>query len=330
MNRNTRARALFFLIASLFAPSVAFAHVGYVIDRTDQERAKGIDLAFLFTAFHEYKIIALVLIACAVFLLLCFLASRHTTAKAFIKKVQIRGSGYEELIPWMLRLSVGIGLVGAGTSKVFISPSLNGFPEFAFIQTFLGFLILLGFLLSPALILAFFLFLWAFVKTSYMLGNIDFLAACMAIFALASSRPGLDHLLGIPFFPKILSLKNYVPLILRIGIGGAMIYLAFQEKMFNPHLSALVVEKFHLTDILPVSPALWVLGTGMVELAIGAAFLLGLYTRFVSAFAFIMLSLSFFYFGEDVYAHITLFAILSVLFITGAGNMSADTWKSKA
>ncbi len=323
MNKN-RWRAIFLLIASIFAPAIAFAHVGYVVDQAAQERAMGADSAFLLNALHEYKAIALVFIASVLFIAACLLIHRYRKVKAIIRKIQDRGAEYAELIPWMLRLSIGIALIGAGTSNVFISPSLNGFPAFAFIQTLLGFLILLGFLLSPALIVAAILFVWALVKTRYMLGNLDFLAVCITLLALARSRPGLDHLLGIPFFPKISSLKNYAPLILRLGIGGAMIYLALEEKILNPHMAALVVEKFHLTNILPISPALWVLGTGAVEIMIGSALLFGFYTRFVSAIAFIVLSLSFFYFGEGVYAHITLFGILSVLFVTGAGKMSAD------
>lgn len=52
--------------------------------------------------------------------------------------------------------------------------------------------------------------------------------------------------------------------------------------------------------------------------------MLGLFTRVSAGIAFIVLSLSFFYFGEDVSSHITLFGILSVLFVTQGGAWSLD------
>ena len=69
---------------------------------------------------------------------------------------------------------------------------------------------------------------------------------------------------------------------------------------------------------------MWVLSTGIIEFIIGLTLVLGAYTRLASAIAFAVLSLSFFYFGEDVASHITLFGILSVLFITQGGKVSVD------
>jgi uncharacterized membrane protein YphA (DoxX/SURF4 family) len=67
-----------------------------------------------------------------------------------------------------------------------------------------------------------------------------------------------------------------------------------------------------------------VLSAGAVECLVGILLVLGFKTRLISAIAFAILTLSFFFFGEDVYSHITLFGILSVLFVSGAGKMSVD------
>ena len=115
-----------------------------------------------------------------------------------------------------------------------------------------------------------------------------------------------------------------MPLILRFGVGFAMIFLAVYEKILNPHLSELVVTNFGLMNVVPVSPEMWVLSTGLIEFAVGLALILGLFTRISAGIAFIVLSLSFFYFGEDVASHITLFGTLSVLFITQGGAWSLD------
>jgi uncharacterized membrane protein YphA (DoxX/SURF4 family) len=229
-----------------------------------------------------------------------------------------------ELLPWMLRLSLGIALIGSGTARAFISPILSDFPQFSFIQILLGFLLLIGFLLPLATLGTITLFIFALSHNIFLIGNADFLAAGIALLILANGKPGLDDLLGISFLSQFKKFRSYVPLVLRIGIGGAMIYLAVYEKFLQPHASALVVDYFNLKSVLPVSTALWVLGTGTIELIIGSALLLGFRTRIASAIAFIVLTLSFFYFGEDVYSHITLFGVLSLLFVTGGGKMSLD------
>jgi uncharacterized membrane protein YphA (DoxX/SURF4 family) len=118
--------------------------------------------------------------------------------------------------------------------------------------------------------------------------------------------------------------EKYIPLIGRLGLGISMTYLALYEKIFNPHLSELVVSKFHLTSAIGVSPAMWVLSAGIIEFAVGLFIIIGFHTRLTSAIAFVVVTTTFFFFKEEVYAHVTLFGMLSVLFITGGGHYSVD------
>lgn len=103
-----------------------------------------------------------------------------------------------------------------------------------------------------------------------------------------------------------------------------MMFLAIYEKLLNPHASEIIVRDFNLTSVFPASPEMWILGAGIVEFIIGAMLVLGWYTRLSSAIAFAVLSLSFFYFGEEVSSHIMLFGTLSVLYITRGGSWSID------
>ena len=157
-----------------------------------------------------------------------------------------------------------------------------------------------------------------------MLGNLDIAALAIGLLAVANPKPGIDDLLGIKLISPLKFLKTYVPLILRIGIGGAMMFLAVYEKMLNPHLSALVVQNYHLNSVIPVSEAMWVLAAGAIEFLVGFLLLIGHQTRLVVVVAFLVLSLSFFYFHEAVYSHVSLFATLSILFITGKGHIKKD------
>jgi uncharacterized membrane protein YphA (DoxX/SURF4 family) len=93
---------------------------------------------------------------------------------------------------------------------------------------------------------------------------------------------------------------------------------------FIPHVSELVVQKFALTQYIPVSAAMWVFAVGMIELVVGVLLLIGFQVRLVSIITFTILIVTFFFFKEDVYSHVTLFGTLSVLMITGAGPLSLD------
>jgi uncharacterized membrane protein YphA (DoxX/SURF4 family) len=236
---------------------------------------------------------------------------------SYVDRIEEKAESYYELISWMLRLGLGIAFIGAGVAKVLISPILPISPPFPFLEILLGFFLLLGFLLTPTILISMILFLFALSKNFYLLGNLEIFSSLIALLILSQPKPGLDDLLGIPSFSFLKQFKNFVPLILRIGIGGAMMFLAVYEKFLNPHLSEIVVRNYNLTSIIPVSPEMWVLSAGIIEFLVGLFLFLGFHTRLTSAIAFIVLSLSFFYFGEEVYSHVTLFSVLSVLFVIG-------------
>lgn len=318
---------IFFTLVYLLVPSsFVFAHVGYVVSEREIEKMAGTDFDFILGSLREPANLLLILVTIAAILLIYFFLKRSNW---FISRVVIigeRAESYNELIPWMLRLGVGIALIGAGVAGVFISPALPGFASLSFLQILLGFLFLVGFLLAPAILFAFALFLIALYHDFYLFGNLDFFAALVALLILARPKPGLDDLLGISFFSPLKFLKEMVPLVLRIGIGGAMMFLAIYEKFLNPHLAEAVVHNYNLTSIIPVSAEMWVFSAGLIELAVGFLLLIGLHTRLVVVIAFAVLSLSFFYFGEGVYSHVTLFSVLSVLFVTGGGGTSMDRY----
>lgn len=315
-------RILFFL-GMLFLPIISNAHVGYVVGHDEIPIHKGSDGAFLFRALSDPYNVILTLIVLALFILLYWVAHHNYFIEKYLNKIKKKIETYQEFIPWILRLSLGIALIGAGSAHTLISPLLPNMANFALMQVILGFMMLSGFMLTPVLIFTVVLFLYALVQDAYLIGNIEFLFGSVALLVLGNDRPGLDDILMIPSH-TITALKKYVPLIIRLGLGGAMMYLALFEKLLNPHVSALVVSKFNLTSVIAVSPEMWVLSAGLIELLVGLFIFIGFHTRLTSAIAFLVITTTFFYFKEDVYSHVTLFGMLSVLFITGGGAMSAD------
>lgn len=309
----------------LLAPSTIFAHVGYVINQTDFVSHEGLDIPFLINGVREAPGVVLTVSFIVLFLVLVIAIGRKQTHVArFLAHTRSKLASYHELLPWMARLSLGIALIGAGTAEVFISPVLAGTPKIAFLEILLGFLFLSGFLLTPAFLITIGLFISGLLKSAYLVGNMDFLALALSLFFLSSGRPGLDDILGIKEFPTTGRIRKLVPLILRVGLGVAFIYLAVYEKLLNPHDSELVVNAYNLTSVIPVSPALWVLGAGLTEFILGLFLIIGFEVRMTAMVSFLVISLSFFYFKEAVYSHVTLFGALSMLVALGAGPYSLD------
>ena len=318
------------LASMALAPLTVFAHVGYVVPEHAIRQKSGVDLDFLFSALRDPLNVGLIIGTIFAIAAIYFALKRSSLFMDRIAFLQNRIGSYLELTPWMMRLSLGIALIGAGTSHALISPALADAPLFSFAQILLGFLLLAGFLLTPAVLLTILLFLVAIIQNFYLIGNLDFFALAISLLILANPKPGLDDFLGIPQNQWLQSLKNWVPPILRIGIGGAMMFLALYEKFLNPHLSRLVVEDYSLISVIPVSSAMWVLSAGLIEFLVGFLLAIGFHTRLVAAIAFLVLTLSFFYFHEAVYSHITLFGILSILFVTGGGKASIDAIYGKS
>lgn len=322
--------ALLFAVFVVTTPLLASAHVGYVLDRDQFLSNQGADTSFLFSGFHEAPLSAAVaaLIGVVVVGLILYVRSR-SSMKIFLAACKSKIEKYHEFLGWIARLSVGIALIGSGTAHALISPVLTGIAGMDLIQILLGFMFLLGFLLTPAYLATIVVFFIGLSHSGYLVGNVDFLALVISAFLLANSRPGLDDILGIKSHATSEKAKELVPIVLRLGLGFAFIFLAVYEKFLNPHDSQLVVQLYHLTNVIPVPASLWVLGAGTVEFVLGVLLIIGLEVRLVSIVAFLVISLSFFYFKESVYSHVTLFGAISMLIVTGAGKWSVDHRLSK-
>lgn len=317
------------LFASLFAifafTNSAAAHVGYVLTQEEFVANSGQDSSYILKAISSQatiNIVASVILAVA---LIAFIYRKSIFLKSWAGRVADRLKTYDEFLPWAIRLSLGIALIGAGTAQVLVSPIQLATSNVAFLEILLGFFFMAGFLLIPSTLLAIGLYIFGLSGNFYLLGNLDFLALAVAFLALHNERPGFDDIFNFKILHALKIKRSFASPILRVGIGGAMMFLALYEKILNPHLSELVVNNFHLTSVIPVDPSLWVVGSGIVEFVIGLMLILGLFTRLSSVIAFGVLSLSFFFFKEAVYSHITLFGLLSILFVLGGGIWSLDS-----
>ncbi|WP_123534037.1 DoxX family protein [Halosimplex salinum] len=258
-------------------------------------------------------------------------------------------ASYREFVPWMLRLSLGLPLVGAGFAGYFFSPAVP--VEARVLQVALGFLLLFGLGTRVVAAAGLVTYLAALAFNPELLLAVEYVPGFLAIILVGSGRPSADHMLGEVagtqgtyygridpihgsaerFSARVGPYERYVPTVLRVGIGLAFVYLGLVEKLANPSRAVLVVEKYDLTSVVPVDPGLWVLGAGLTEIGVGLLLIAGYYTRGAAAVAFTMLVMTLFGLPDDpVLAHITLFGMISAVFTLGAGPLSLDAFLSAA
>lgn len=255
-------------------------------------------------------------------------------------------------LPWLLRLSIGLPLVGAGFAGYFISPAVTvpadpavAVPTRLFLVG-IGFLLLFGIATRAAAIVGLLGYVGMTIAIdSQLLLASEYLGGFLAIVLLGSDQPSVDRLLtrlaetdGTRYdhIAPMRTLRGwtdrhldpymaYMPTIIRLGLGFNFIYTGLFDKLLQPAQALAVVEQYDLTSVVPVDPGLWVVGAGLTELALGIALIVGLFTRGVAMIAFVTFTLTLFALPDDpVLAHISLFGLTTALLITGSGRIALD------
>lgn len=328
------------LAITLVSATPARAHVRYVTDGAGES----IPLrSFLRDVLSEPANVAL-LLGGGVFVLVVvagYLRYRPFRREVVAMRATLRE--YTDLVPWLLRLSVGLPLVGAGFQGYFFSPAVP--VELRVFQVALGFMLLFGFLTRLAAVVGLGAYLVGLAAEPDLLLASEFVGGLLAVSILGSGRPSADQLfqqLGMVEETRFTTLgpvtrlrgwlkqhiepyEEFAPTVVRIGLGLNFVYLGFWEKLANAGRALLVVDKYDLTAVVPVAPELWVFGVGLVEITIGLALLVGLLTRGVAILAFSIFTVTLFAIpDEPVLAHVTLFGMVSALLITGGGRLGFD------
>jgi uncharacterized membrane protein YphA (DoxX/SURF4 family) len=308
------------------------AHVDYV---TDPE-ANPDPIGFLLNALGQPGSL-LALGAGALVILLAALAwARWRPLEAARLRVVERTDAYHEYLPWMIRLSVGLVLIGAGLSRVMFMPIISTTALPAAMLTASGFLLLLGLAVRPASLVALGAYAVTLVSSPELVMMLDVAGGLGVAAVLGPGLPSADDLLraGFPRGPGAraatanLARTRYddlVPLLVRLGLGGAFVASGIIDKLVIYEQALAAVRQYDLTSVVPVSPELWVLGAAAIETSLGLAIVLGVLTRFSAAVGFAVLTLAVFALPNDpVIAHVGLFGLSSVLVVLGGGRWSAD------
>lgn len=342
---QTRHAVVGAVTSALAATGIASGHVEYVSEGSGE-----IDpVAFLVTTLTEPSNLAL-LVGGAVGVVAVVLAYlRFKPLRADMQAARRALGSYRDLVPWMLRLSLGLPLVGAGYNGYLFSPVVA--PEGAAVAVRLfgigvGFLLLFG--LATRLIAGIGLagYLVGLAIDPAVLLAFEFLPGFVAIVLVGGGRPSADNTihrmaedertlysridplhsrLVEPFRDRIEPYRALAPTVVRIGLGISFVFLGVAEKLLSPAQSLSVVARYDLTAVAPVAPELWVVGAGLTEALLGLALLVGFLTRGSAAIAFLMFTITLFGLPDDpVLAHVSLFGLASMLLVTGSGPYAID------
>lgn len=327
---------LVLVISALLLAGSASAHISYVLSDGDMQGVSSQEiLAFFLKPFQTPLDLVYILLVPSALVLLVYLFKITPVLRSNLGQWRRRTRRYYELIPWILRLSAGIALIGYGTTGHLLTPGIFA-PQLGWIQVLLGFMLLLGFLTRAAALTVAGLYLSALGSAPSLLGGLEILGAAATLFVTGSGKPSLDDILGVTlikhfkrFHTALHKAHHLVPFLMRVTLGATFVWLGVTEKFLNPALAALVVEKYDLTGIVPVSANLWVLGAGAIEVLLGGLLIMGLWVRPVGVVAFAVITATFFFFGESVIPHVTIFGVLSALVITGGSTFSLDQYFKK-
>jgi uncharacterized membrane protein YphA (DoxX/SURF4 family) len=319
------------LLAHCIVPPTVLAHVRYVRPPADSPDPLGFLLGVLSNPGH------LLLLAAGGVAVLVLIAvwARWRPFEARRRAAIARAEGYWPFVPWMLRLSGGLLLLGAGTTRVLFAPDVTpqGWPYV--LLTALGFLLLLGVGVRLAAVagLAFYgVGLWI---QPALVEIWDVAGALAAAAVVGAGRPSLDDMLAAAVPGRTAAAvgagepderqRDLVALIVRLGLGGALLASGIVDKLLVYNRALDAVDHYGLTSVAPVDPGMWVVGAALVESGLGLAILAGVLTRASAVLGFAVLTLALFALPDDpVIAHVGLFGLSSILVVTGGGRWSAD------
>jgi uncharacterized membrane protein YphA (DoxX/SURF4 family) len=307
-------------------------HVDYVTEPGASEDPIG----FLLDALADPFALAVLALGALVVIGLLLAWARWRPLETPRQRLIVRAKEYASFVPWIVRLSAGLVLVGAGLSRVMFMPTVPASTPLALLLLAAGFLILVGLAVRPAALLTLVAYLGALIANPELVMMLDLAGALAAAAMLGPGVPSLDDLLRAAFprgpgaraATENLGEGHYddvVPLLVRCGLGGAFAASGIADKLLVYDQALAAVDRYRLTSVIPVAPELWVVGASLVETALGLAIILGVMTRASAVVGFAVLTLAMFALPDDpVIAHVGLFGLSSVLVVLGGGRWSLD------
>ena len=320
MFRNLKTGFYYSAFFLLTAPLVASAHVKWFIDEHSSKEI-----------LHEnWGYYSLVWISVAIFFVgFGIFLERHLPHIS--KHTQYKINSLKHKIASLFGMALGVFFLIASYKGFLFSHNLDDLwilesPLIA-IQALIGLGFLVGFGVRVLSVLLIFLWIFSF----FYVGPIDMLEALWVLGGAAVSLIyGRSHFkisregdFSNKFF---LVHEEYAIPLLRVFVGLDLIILGFSEKILNPNLGLLFLEKFHWNFMQNLgvdwfSDYLFVFSAGGVEILFGLILVLGVITRINTLVLGIVFTIPVFLMGpSELIGHMPHFIAVFMLLIFGSGT----------
>ena len=236
------------------------------------------------------------------------------------------------LVPWIPRLlgiHLGVALLALAATGAFITPSIDhldgvGGNALLLVEAGLGIWLVTGWQLRTAAALVLGLAPALTVVAGWTaLGESANLAAVAAFLVVVPPGPdahGAAH-------PSRAHLR-WALLWLRLGVGTALIVLAFSEKLTNPAMAIDTLETYPALDVfslvgISISPETFVAIAGATELLFGLLVISGAFPQVAVLVAMVPFNATLLLFGQtEMVGHLPVYGVFLALLVYGS---SAET-----
>jgi uncharacterized membrane protein YphA (DoxX/SURF4 family) len=317
-------------------PVIAFAHENYVLPKSEIDAGM---MDWNLNVWNSLKTPGNLAIAAKfgagflAFWIIYFFFQRSKWGVKFDRWIQ-KGESFGDVL---LRVVLGISLLFSAHLGVFLGPeipfgSIPGGQYFTIALYISGTLMVLGLFSRIAGAGAMVAILLAtFVYKDYMLTYFNYFGEFVALAVFGSYIFSIDRLRSAKkeIAHKV---RQWEALILRVTYGISILYPAISIKLLHPIIIIEIAKQYHLTDIawlFPPDPLLISLGTGLTQVAVGLALIVGFETRLNSLITFTLYVMSIAFFKEAVWPHYILLALAAYLFINGGGDWTLDALLKK-
>ena len=307
------------------------AHEVYVLSPGEisaDEHSNKINIWSVLHASHNLR----VFIVYSLLILLVIVAALFLKSRAPIKKFGKLVDKCTVFAPDFIRVVFGLSLIFSASHRAVFGPELpaTDFTLHRFIGPFMfisGVALILGLRTRLfGLLTALFWLFTLFDKGWYLLTYINYFGESVALILLSRQKFSLDRLIGKSKKPSSASYEKWAMPAARLLFGFSILYAAINVKFVTTALSIDVVNRYGLTRYLHFDPLFIVLGAGLIESLIAVLYLLGFLQRLNSLVFVAFLTLSIWFFKEDVWPHYLLLGLAIGIFMHKPDILALDKY----